>query len=544
METNLHKLRTKIPQLYKMLKYLPGFTGIGIGLNNTDVQSHQLCWRMYVNTSHVNLLSQHLSWLGIPIIVISRSTTITCSYGGSKVDLVRPGVQIAGDAGGEGTLGCFAVRKGDPSKIVILSNSHAIYKDAGSYLSMNSGSYDIGQHDISCSWCCKCRVIATAQLVEAKKAFNHVRVKPDSSSDIEEGSEIDCAIADYNKKRDYTNEIEKVGMISGTPSPGTFGLVAGSNVKKMGTTTGLTSGKVVAFKTNAHYEDGTPLSNLLFPFRMGNEQDNIESGAQYSINQFFFVPDPDPDDPQKLVYFAEPGDSGSVVVNDSLQVVAMISRAVNITDQFRIDFNNVVDPAFKIGNNIGSIGTGMPIGLVLTALDIEILPNLKGTATSAGEQIFIKEGGTTKHVHHDDWLSKKSDDIQALICSTPDSAHFFKKIRNYRAEVLYLINKKRQVTLCWHRMRGPAFIAACLRKLRDPGYTIPHEINGIKRTKLIREMANILSIYGSDNLKNDIALALPVCLEHIDDLSDVDSLVLFFQCFTKINMTENIPVNE
>lgn len=529
------------PVVWSQVKGIPGVVGIGIGLKEKEMgRCNEIAWRIYVENKIPDaLLNDNIripsSFFKIPTDVVQKSTTLACAYGGGTLDTLRPGILIRSDSGSEGTLGCFAQRKGQPNKIVMLSNSHVMYSNALELMGSSSGSLDIGQPKVSCSWCCKCKVVGSSKLAEAKKAFNEIRVNV-TGHPLQVGSEIDCAIADFNRKRAYTNEIENVGMIKGPPPVGNLGVVAGSNVKKIGSSTGLTSGKIAQFNISGTIVGGGPVPNILFPLSVGGNQQELEmEGTLPNINQFFFIPDPDPDDPNKKMSFSTFGDSGSVVVNDSLQVVALLSRTAFIeNDEIRDFFNQFMAPAFKIKPYVATVGVGMPIQKVLDTLDVEIIDNMQGPKVNSGVMISIPENGVPKQVDRDDWLSKKADTLEADINDSHVGHLLVRKVNQHRPEIFNMVNKCKPVMITWHRNKGPAFVAHCLRNLTEPAHKIPLEVEGVSRKQLISRMAEILKQNGSDELKIDFDTAFPYVMKYINEIDTATALPKLLQDMSEI----------
>lgn len=521
------KLFRQRSEIWKQIREIPGVSGLGIGLKEiSGRQTGQLAWRIYVRKKLDNALLSPKNRIpevmyGLPTDIIQKLHTRP-AYGQDTVEVLRPGVQIGSDAGSSGTLGCFAIRKGESDKIVILSNSHVIYSDSAS-LGMTSNP-DIGQPKVSCSWCCKCKVIGNARREDADNAFGPwVNISVDGFED-QRGVATDCAIADFNKKRNYTNNIENVGMITGTPPAGNLGLSAGDSVEMVGSTSGYVKGKVLSFTFNARIVDGPVISDLLFPLAVqGNSVNENFAGVFPNINQFLFIPEPDPDDPDRKMYFARPGDSGSVIVNAEKQVVALLSRAWNV-DSDSVAFLNA-HLSSPLPAHVGSMGIANPIHKVLDHLNIEIPDNLEGTKTSSGAMITVPSSRGSETVDADLWLSQKADELEAEIKTHPLGRQMAAKIDQHRPEVFHLVNTVRPVTVTWRRCQGPAFIAHCLKSLREPNHTIPLEIEGISRDMLIKRMANILKEHGSEALSCDIDMGYPLVIHYINQVNTVQELL-------------------
>ncbi len=77
-------------------------------------------------------------------------------------------------------------------------------------------------------------------------------------------------------------------------------------------------------------------------------------------------------------------------------------------------------------------------------------------------------------------------------------------IEEQAEEVMMLINKNRNVTLVWHRNKGPQFIAKAYESGIKDNIEIPPEIEGIKLNTLLRRIAAVLQEHGSPFLKKAI----------------------------------------
>jgi hypothetical protein len=70
--------------------------------------------------------------------------------------------------------------------------------------------------------------------------------------------------------------------------------------------------------------------------------------------------------------------------------------------------------------------------------------------------------------------------------------------------VVTLVNHDRRVTVVWHRIQGPSWLAALARSAREPTYRIPEEIAGITRAEALTRLREVLALCGSDELRTDL----------------------------------------
>ena len=63
---------------------------------------------------------------------------------------------------------------------------------------------------------------------------------------------------------------------------------------------------------------------------------------------------------------------------------------------------------------------------------------------------------------------------------------------------------RRRVTVTWHRVEGPAFLAAFLRSAQDDAYVIPGDVRSVSRSDAVSYMAAALRATGGVTLRADI----------------------------------------
>lgn len=442
------------------------------------------------------------------------------SYGNEYQETLRPGVLVASKVAPEGgTLGCFARLAGDPSKVVILSNSHVLYGDVASLGGSGDGA-EVGQPSVSCCLCCTCRVVATNRLAR----FTQVTVNVTSPiSTTETGSEVDCAIALLNGKRAYTNEA-LYGMVTGTPASG-MGVSGNDPVELVGSTSGRSTGKVLEFNHTATYQSGGSgtVPKMLFPISLqGTAIDESFAGVLPSINQMLIVPDPDPNDPNRAMHLVGRGDSGSVVVNAARQVVGVISRAWSPSASGRAFLNQFL--ATPLPAHAGTLGIAASIAPVLSVLGIQIDNNMSGTATAAGVSLAELQHAETER-QAEVMLQVTLRDLEAEVRAKALGAEVMAALDRHRAEVLRLVDAERRVTVTWRRNAGPAWAAHCLHSIRDHRYILPREVDGVTARELLVRMARVLARFGSAELRAAIENYEEMALDWAADCTGVWQLV-------------------
>jgi hypothetical protein len=424
------------------------------------------------------------------------------SFGEDLRSTLVPGILIESENKESGTLGCFARLKSDNSA-VLLSARHVLFAKKRRKL-------DVGQPDISCSWCCKCHVIGET-VGDGRNGVNHVDVEfvdPVDGPGTADGSEIDCAIARLKRNRPFSNEIFGIGMITGTPPPGDFGVVVGSEVEKTGTTTGHTKGVILeTIVTTQNYKNGPPIPRFLFPIAGDGDP---EVDAPKTINQFFIMPKPG------FPKCADEGDSGAVVVNSQKQVIGLITNALEVTPSVRQLLN--------LPPHVQMLGKANPIHTVMTALNIEIPPNFSGTKITHGELIDLQRDSKFED---EEVLEGQIVALRRQLEAMPLGKVLLQEMDTHRREVLRLVNQNRRVGVAWQRQRGPAFAAHCFKSFREPDHVVPKEIEGITRSCVLKTMAEVLKTYGSEPLREMIEVRLPVLLRSANEFDDLKSFLSY-----------------
>lgn len=498
--------------VWTWLQSIPGIVGLGIGVNG---------WRVYVENESAANRCDSLARIpqqihGFPTEIVLKQVSFSC-YGNDFQDTLKPGIQIVSrGVSGSGSLGCFARLTSDHKTVVLLSAGHVLYE----HIKAGSGSGNkCGQPDVSC--CC-CHVIGRNRgngsngTNEVTVDFTHPTISGTGES---KGSEIDCAVAVLNNKRPYTNDSQYYGMIKGTPPSGSLGVSGGDPVEKVGAETGHTKGTICQFNfTSVTYAAGGSGSvpNVLFPIGQQNT-----TSVEF-VNQFLVVPDPDPDDPSRKTYFALDGDSGSVVVNGAKQVIGLVTaklpldaRALGLVSPF------VTNPIPQYAGNLGVVS---PIGKVLTSLGIEIVDNMQGTVPTAGATLTVPDD-VLRERERVLAIERQFQGLQREICEKATGREVLERIKEHRAEVAWLIEKKRAVKVAWHRCHGPAYVAHCMRSLEDQRHVVPHEIDGITPLELIQRMARVLKAHGSDRLQHDVGHYELLALDLIAGCNSIWQLV-------------------
>lgn len=416
---------------------LPSVVQVSIGLKESQgVTSDDISFIVYVDRKRG--LNELAADEVIPAEVLGVKTDVVeirarqQETDESEYRPLKGGIQIGNGSGALGTLGCVAKRTADGAT-VFLSNHHVMFASG-------KGVGDkIGQPDFSESCCCSCGEIGT---IAAGKV----------------GGLVDCAIAAIKAGIGNVQTINQIGNIAGTADP-----VPGEVVRKVGRTTGLTTGKVK--------DPSAPGIN--------------DRGISFT-DQIDIVP------LDGVTLFSNAGDSGSVVVNSLNQIIGLHWGRVGL-----------VSTSCKITNVMAELGITIP-----TAGD--------ESAVAASPARMVTEAPPLP-TDREILLSR----VERTMRRTEQGRATLNVVLEFRFEVMRLIQSQRAVGAAWQRHQGPAFLAALFRSLKEPTYRIPREMEGISARSLLMSMAVVLEEHGSPGLRAAIgrhALALLKAAERHDTI--------------------------
>ncbi|MDD5630460.1 MAG: hypothetical protein PHI13_00320 [Methylococcales bacterium] len=178
-------------------------------------------------------------------------------------------------------------------------------------------------------------------------------------------------------------------------------------------------------------------------------------------------------DCEGILRFADEGDSGAALINAKNEIIGLVFGGSS--DDPKIAGACLIHPVLdKLG--VTPITTANPHTAADTFFDV---PGV------------ITEGS----FNHTPLLREK-------FLRTERGREIFGVIKTHRMEVVELVNRRRPVTVVWHRNNGPAFLGHLINNARDPEHIVPREVEGVDRETLLRNMANILSKHGSAELRN------------------------------------------
>lgn len=418
-----------------ILLQLPNVVDVSIGLKEKDSKlTDDIVFQVYVTEKigEQNLLPNQLvpkEILGhkTDVIIIPKAQKRTDS---SEHRPIKGGIQIGNGKGHVGTLGCFARLTADDS-MVLLSNHHVLFSDAA------VAGDKIGQADIENKCCCCCAYVNGDIGVILNPSFDN--------------DSIDCAIAKINAG------IAPDIILNNSMTPteiridGTTVAVIGDAVTKIGRTSGLTHGIINSVNGPASDKSG----------QIRIRPADTETFREHTNNK---------------KAFSDSGDSGSVIMNDTNQIVGLLWGGDSSTDTVDITFACHISDVLDAFRNASS--------------EIEIVNTPVDRAAHASRDLLATQ--------------RMDLDIREQLLETEKGQILVHLFEMHQKEVLNLINHNRAVKVVWHRHQGPAFTAHIANSFREENYSIPPSVKGIFLQELLIKMATVLKENGQLSLKKAI----------------------------------------
>jgi hypothetical protein len=347
-----------------------------------------------------------------------------------------------------GTLGWFG-NLADSTRVV-LTCKHVLYDTPTSsgVVETNSSHVKLTQPYYDKSCCCECGVIGET-IIGIKN------------------SRVDCGIAKLNAdveqrlflKNSASTETLRVAL------PVTATAVVGSTVRKVGARSGFTTGTIVHIgDTAAAATDSGGTTIVIQP------------------NQILIIPDPaetyEIENGKKA--FSNGGDSGSIILNSTNQIVGLLWGGDSTTNNIDITWaNNIADVLSALST------AGFPITL---ASSPPPGPDRRGQVESLASSLVMTDEGKFSLVLDEE---REPNEILQLI-------------KTHRDEVLSLINNNREVKVVWQRLQGPAYAAHFMNSAKDPSYKFPKQVKEISLEAFLLGLAKQLRKHGGELLRGDV----------------------------------------
>lgn len=471
-------LLRKLEKAKQNLLKNPNVLAVGIGIKETNNRfTDEIAFRVFVaqkkslkslkeNEVIPSEIDNIKTDVLTPYIVSNRPDV--CGNEREVVKTYRPlkaGIPISPDSNGYGTLGWFGTLDSDGSTI-ILSNFHVLYDPFVSSNTVDNREIKIAQPQLGkVSKCCCCEC-GSDKVIGKTVLGVYSRVPPLTST------AVDCAIAKINSEfvPDISYTITNDSTTEVLTVSGTAAAVVGETVRKIGARSGFTTGTVVHIGDTA--VAATDSNGVIITIRTGQVLVIPVPSETYQVK----------DDINDLCKFAfsNSGDSGSVILNSSNQIIALLYGGDEVS--------NSVDVTFA--NNIANVLSALSANG--SAITLSTTPSGSGLRRAVTKSNVL-EKPTIKNI-----LEEIRDVNKASLLYQFYDKHF--------EEVIGLVNDCRPVTVVWQRNQGPAYVAAIARATKVENYAVPLEINGSSRQELLIAMHHTLIENGSKELKADLQL--------------------------------------
>lgn len=471
---------------------IPGVTGVGLGGRERDGRpTGELVIKVFVRQKRPaeeltpgETLPQQFEGIGVDVSVLG-DTHLEMS---DPVPLVSPPpsgspatseydtddkryrplkgggrVQVALAGSGLGTGGSLWRHTTDASKRYLLTNFHVVSATGGA--APVAGTTRLGQ--------------PTNQSAPTKCCSDIVGTFAGGGRDTVR----DAALVQLDPGTQYVAEVRGIGFITGTYDiDPTTDLVLPTPypVRKYGARTRLTGGTVESVNTT-HTTDGITRTNVIVVKPNPNE----------------LVPD------TETLYFNDRGDSGSAIVNDDHKIVALhfagddttphVHKGLELPIKDIVQrFNDVehIPIAPETATQHGDVRTVPGAQPVAPARELErtltgALPSYGTALTRFGTDLTGTAGGR---------------DLRALWL-------------DHHQELLDLVDRRRRVTIAWHRGGGPALLQTLIRMSADPALAMPATVNG---EPPMRRLAGIHAVFRA-NASPELRAALDRALAAVPD---------------------------
>ncbi len=282
----------------------------------------------------------------------------------------------------------------------------------------------------------------------------------------------------------------------------------GEVVTKVGRTTGNTQGKCVTIDAPIGMPDvfGTPPARVHCYNCMEIAPEPL--GTLNCLNH---------------AYFAETGDSGSLVVDSQRRAVGLLFSVPDASIPDPPDSTCgacfIVPVLDHLGICIpcapGATGHGSSLAADGSGLAPAALPAAQSTLP-AGEIVFLSDGGApapgaqaqpvfAPPVPVNEAHGRRMHALLDAFRATRRGGPLSTVIGEVRREIGYLVRNVRPVKAAWGRHHGPAWLAHVLNHIAGHSPTIPHEVKGVSRRALLMKMREVLGTHGSNPLQRALA---------------------------------------
>lgn len=480
---------------------------------------------------------------GTDVRVVRRASFDVCDNS-TEYDMIQGGIQISTRADpqsglfGKGTLGCIVKKRQDNSRenVYLLTNKHVLFEHgsrADDYIyhpfPPTPDEKKFGKPGPSTALG---PILDTAQL--GNKTYTPPPGTPPPAP-LPPGTPpppgpptsgsyfVDCAIARINidskcfnstcTKDDITyleqildlqltdaNTNQKVNTIKDVRSVINDTTIIGQKVYKVGRTSGKTVGivRLVNSATETPPDPSIPNGpkiNAVGTIEIDFDTDSTPNGLNCKGH----------------ARFAEPGDSGSLVLDEQGRAIGLHSLGPNPGDVGPIsshachiipvlDALNICIPTAG-GTSYGSAGATDGSGLLPKQASTASSEQVEGEIAFASQAVAgVLSPGFPVAAPADEDARRRLYGVRDALCATQKGRELHDAFVHVRREIGYLVRNSRPVKVVWHRNKGPAFFAHILNHLRGDTNRIPEDVEGVTLGTLLVRMSAALSAHGSNQL--------------------------------------------
>ena len=479
------------------LKKIPGVVSVGFGVKESSGNlTDEIAFRVYVNEKKnkedlppEEIIPSEIKGFKTDVLVLPKPISLACDdlnhydplIGGITIVNFKENAQGLID---RGTLGCFGTINGNTSRnnIVFLTNNHVVTWSGGAKgdtiyqpkFTMVNGNATYNPEE----------KYPIGEIYDVGLQSNYPYKYPEDASAQNENYFVDCAAVkvdtcystccgtncgvSFNEKNEINNlryndtdgnntikgiaRVRRVDIMDDSVQPPRL---KDYFVWKVGRATGRTKGKIIEVASNQTHLDGRSLPQDRVMIIVCTDSEPCNAGRKFS----------------------DRGDSGSVIVNLDGNVVGLLYGG-NLADQ-REGFACHIHP-------------------VLAKLKITLIsdkrssdPHNRVLSSDAPNNFSIAKG--------------RAETLRSKLVSNERGCEIYNAFESCREEVVWLVNRRRPVTLMWHRNHGPAFVSYFVNNASDTEVNIPKGIKGISLSTLLNSMKEILKQEGSGKLRKTIA---------------------------------------
>jgi hypothetical protein len=502
---------------------LPGVEGVGFGHKNTGGEftgDVAIVVFVRVKKAEADLPEDQRIPSEFEGYRVDVRKVIELSPGGCNNDTaystIRGGIQISvGNLGAPGTLGCIVRRRGDPGRenVFLLTNSHVLTSGGpiGEYVYHPYGpgtgkpSTALGPGEANAVFDNKQSSVPDPSGTPVTMPFfvdgGIARIAIDSkcwgSTCTKDQIEYEPSIVELQLHS--VDTISDVRSIARDPTilvPSASPAGTGPFVYKVGRTTGRTRGIVRSVTATVHMGASPEAHTPAIVAQNMIELDFDTTSTSNGLNC------------QNHAWFAERGDSGSLLVDENNRAIGLISgvpdaripsppnapaaacHILPVLDHLGIAI--ATSGGTSHGSSHATDGSG--VASVATGGDEESTgTGFRFTGAALGDAPAVPADPRPVTSDEQERLFALRDAFR----STERGRHYHALFAEVRREIGYLVRNCRPVKVTWMRSQGPAWLALVLDHLRGGRDEVPLTINGVERADMLRRMAGVLTLHGS-----------------------------------------------